>query len=97
MARYDDPEDNELLLLLPFLEAIAHCDVTDVRPAISSRFNLAAKVREANMRLVYAAAAAAGHPNAHLMMTAASVLQPQQQLAAQLQPHQLQHPQEQQA
>eukprot|EP00775_Hariotina_reticulata_P003564 gene3564-3832_t len=40
---YDDPEDSELLQLLPFLEAIAHCDVTDVRPAISSRFNLAAK------------------------------------------------------
>jgi hypothetical protein len=60
---YDDPEDNELMQLLPFLEDISHIHVTDVRPAITSRYNLPAKVQEASMRLMnsVAAAAAAAH------------------------------------
>jgi hypothetical protein len=31
---YDDPTDNELPALLPFLEALADVDVDDVRPVI---------------------------------------------------------------
>jgi CTD small phosphatase-like protein 2 len=34
---YDDPTDNELLGLLPFLEALADADVEDVRPPIQVR------------------------------------------------------------
>jgi hypothetical protein len=56
---YDDPEDNELMQLLPFLEDISHTTVTDVRPAITSRYNLPAKVQEVSMRLMNSVAAAA--------------------------------------
>lgn len=56
---YDDPNDNELPALLPFLEMLATTDVPDVRPAIQEKFNLKAKVAEANQRLTAAAAAAA--------------------------------------
>lgn len=56
---YDDPEDNELMQLLPFLENISHCSVTDVRPPITARYNLPAKVQEASMRLMNSVAAAA--------------------------------------
>ncbi|KAK7865047.1 hypothetical protein R5R35_000058 [Gryllus longicercus] len=35
---YEDPGDNELLKLLPFLEELAHC--SDVRPLIRNRFKL---------------------------------------------------------
>jgi hypothetical protein len=34
---YDDPTDNELPALLPFLEALADVDVDDVRPVIQVR------------------------------------------------------------
>jgi hypothetical protein len=62
---YDDPEDNELMQLLPFLEDISHSTVTDVRPAITSRYNLPAKVQEASMRLMNSVAAAAAAAAAH--------------------------------
>jgi hypothetical protein len=62
---YDDPEDNELMQLLPFLEDISHSSVTDVRPAITSRYNLPAKVQEASMRLMNSVAAAAAAAAAH--------------------------------
>jgi CTD small phosphatase-like protein 2 len=39
---YDDDSDQELLRLLPFLEAVAHAD--DVRPAIRAHFQLRAVV-----------------------------------------------------
>ncbi|KAF6263013.1 HAD-like domain-containing protein [Scenedesmus sp. NREL 46B-D3] len=56
---YDDPEDNELMQLLPFLKDISHFSVADVRPAITSRYNFPAKVQEASMRLMNSVAAAA--------------------------------------
>lgn len=77
---YDDPDDSELLELLPFLEALSRVNVADVRPAISARFRLAERVRDAGMRLVgdvaAAAAAAAG--------AAAALQQQPQQLVGQL-------------
>jgi len=39
---FDDPEDTELMKLLPFLESLA--DVDDVRPKIRAEFNLHAVV-----------------------------------------------------
>ncbi len=35
---YDDPADQELLKLLPFLEQLVHAE--DVRPAIRSKFRM---------------------------------------------------------
>lgn len=42
---FDDPNDRELLLLLPFLESLVGVD--DVRPLIASKFNLREKVAAA--------------------------------------------------
>lgn len=75
---YDDPTDNELPALLPFLEALAAAEVADVRPAIQARFNLDARVAEANQRLAAAAAAAARQQRQHELQ------QEQQQQAAAL-------------
>ncbi|KAJ3683558.1 hypothetical protein LUZ60_013785 [Juncus effusus] len=43
---FDDPNDKELLHLLPFLESLA--GVQDVRPLIAQKFNLREKVMAAN-------------------------------------------------
>lgn len=42
---FDDPNDRELLSLLPFLESLA--GVQDVRPLIAQKFNLRGKVAAA--------------------------------------------------
>lgn len=92
---YDDPEDRELLELLPFLEGLATAGVPDVRPAITARFNLGAKVAEAGSRLAAAAAAAAAAQQQHAVaLLQAHVLHAQglPGMAAQMM---MQHPQQQ--
>jgi len=42
---FDDPDDTELLKLLPFLESLAARDVDDVRPLIRQQFQLYKKVQ----------------------------------------------------
>lgn len=43
---FDDRRDRALMDLLPFLESLAN--VEDVRPAITSRFNLRARIESAS-------------------------------------------------
>lgn len=66
---YDDPEDTELLQLLPFLSELAGNEVPDVRPRIKRKFNLENKIRQA-YQVAY---------TMHVHQTAAvALLQPQQ-------------------
>jgi hypothetical protein len=69
--------------LLPFLEDISHVNVTDVRPAITSRYNLPAKVQEASMRLMNSVAAAAAAAAAHQQQQREREQRLQQQAAEQ--------------
>jgi len=79
---YDDPLDNELPALLPFLEDLAAVDVADVRPVIQAKFNLSARVAEANQRLAAAAAAAAAALRQQRAREEQQEQQQQQQAAA---------------
>lgn len=47
---YDDPTDNELPALLPFLDALADAGVDDVRPVIQAKFQLDQRVAMAGGR-----------------------------------------------
>lgn len=46
---FEDRSDQELLLLLPFLESLVGVD--DVRPLIAKKFNLREKIAAANCPL----------------------------------------------
>lgn len=72
---YDDPEDSELMQLLPFLSELASNDVPDVRPRIRKKFNLENKIRQA-YQVAY---------TMHMHQTAAVALLQPQQLVVQLQ------------